>query len=177
VVRRDDSAGADGLCLGVALPPTHTVRKLPLQVDAQVVRHTTPPLALVAVIPSAPSSWRHELARLAAGASTIGVELRVYGSLVWQHMSGEPYVTPTSDVDLLWRAADQARLEEMLEYLVRWESTSGLVADGELLLGDDTAVAWKELLRRPRQLLIKRSSGVELRTYGEALSLIAPSPC
>lgn len=177
VVRRDDDAGSYGLSLGVALPLTHTVRKLPLQVDAGVVRRTTPPLELVTVIASAPSSWRSELASLAAGANAIGVDLRVYGSLVWQHVSGEPYVTPASDVDLLWRVADQARLEEMLEYLVQWQSTSGLTADGELLLDDDTAVAWKELLRRPRQLLIKRSSGVELRAYREALSLIAPSPC
>lgn len=177
VVRRHDGVATQTLSLGVALPSTCAVRKIPLQVDLDVVRHTTPPLSLTTVIPSAPSSWRAELARLAAGAHAVGVDLRVYGSLVWQHVSGEPYVTPTSDVDLLWRARDQAMLQNMLEHLAQWERTSGLAADGELLLHDDTAVAWKELLHRPRQLLIKRTNGVELRAYEEALRLIPPALC
>lgn len=177
VARRQDAVSNEGLSLGIALPPIHAIRKIPLQVDPDVVRHATPPLPLAAVIPSAPPSWRAALARLAAGARALGVELRVYGSLSWQHVSGEPYVTPTSDVDLLWRVRDEATLEKMLEYLVQWERSSGLAADGELLLHDDTAVAWKELLRRPRQLLIKRTNGVELRAYEDALCLISPALC
>lgn len=177
VVRRHDGVTREGLSLGVALPPTQPAGKVALQIDRDAVRQTTPPLPLTTVIPSAPSSWRAELARLAAGAHTIGADLRIYGSLAWQHLSGEPYVTPTSDVDLLWRARDAATLEKMLEHLVQWERSSGLVADGELLLREDTAVAWKELLRRPRKLLIKRTDGVELRSYEDALCLISPALC
>lgn len=177
VVRRHERAANRHLGLGVALPPTYSERRIPLDIDASVVRHTSPPLPLVRVIPSAPERWRPELARLAAGANSMGVDLRVYGSLVWQHVSREPYVLPTSDVDLLWRAADTATLEKMLDYLVRWENSSGLAADGELLLADDTAVAWKELLRHPRQLLIKRTTGVELCDYEDVLCLIAPTVC
>lgn len=178
VVRRNDPGVAnDRLCLAVALPLTYSERKVALDVAHTAVRYTCPPLPLITVIASAPPPWRPDLTRLATTAHTMGVHLRVYGSLMWQHFSGEPYLTPTSDVDLLWRVADPTTLEKMLAYLLQWERSSGLTADGELLLHDDAAVAWKELLRRPRQLLLKRTSGVELRAYDEALCLIASGSC
>ncbi len=174
VVRRRESAGGGALHLGVALPPTYTDRKVPLVLDAGAVKRTSPPLSLDAVIHSAPPSWRPPLVQLATEANAIGIDLRVYGSLAWQHLSGEQYLTASSDVDLLWRAHDRATLEHMLGYLANWQRAGGIPADGEVLFPQGMAVAWKELAQRPRQLLVKRSDRVELRSFDDVLSLAAP---
>ena len=91
----------------------------------------------------------------------VGTSFHAYGSLAWQHITGEPCVTPDSDVDLLWVARDVAHIERTLELLVDWERESGLRADGELHLPGG-ACAWRELLSRPERVLIKTDGGVAM---------------
>jgi phosphoribosyl-dephospho-CoA transferase len=177
VVRRGDSSAPHALSLGVALPPAQGKLKLPLLVDRSAVMRSSGPLTLAAAaVTTPPIHWRTWLEDLLVSAHGIGIELRVYGSVAWQHLSGEPYLTPFSDVDLLWSAGDQTHLEEMLEILIQWERHSGLSADGELLFFDG-AVAWKELLRRPSKVLVKRNNSVEMRQIGDVLSSLKAEAC
>lgn len=177
VVRRRDSSAPHALSLGVALPPAQGKLKLPLLVDRSAVMRSSGPLKLAAAaVTAAPIHWRASLENLLVSAHDIGIELRVYGSVAWQHLAGEPYLTPFSDVDLLWSARDPIHLEEMLEILIQWERDSGLPADGELLLFDG-AVAWKELLRRPSKVLVKRNESVEMRPIADVLSLLKAEAC
>ena len=86
-------------------------------------------------------------------------------------------MTPSSDVDLLWRAGNAEQITAMLRLLDRWQRTSGLVADGELLLPDNSAVAWRELAARRRMVLVKHATGVEMRATTDVLGEPAEVPC
>jgi phosphoribosyl-dephospho-CoA transferase len=177
VVRRSDGNAVHALSLGVALPPSQGKLKLPLLVDQRAMLGSSGPLTLAAAAVTAlPIHWRAWLEDLLGSAHGIGIELRVYGSVAWQHLSGEPYLTPLSDVDLLWSARDPIQLEEMLDILIRWQRASGLSADGELLFSGG-AVAWKELLRYPSNVLVKRTATVEMCPLADVLSLLMAEAC
>ena len=96
---------------------------------------------------------------------------RVFGSLAWQYLTGEPYVSDRSDVDLLWRPSDIGELRQGMEMLLDWEGRFGLRVDGEIELPDGTAVAWRELAMGPRTVLVKATAGVALRPLAELLRL------
>ena len=87
--------------------------------------------------PHAPSAWQPALAELDAAATDIGIELRVFGSLAWQALSGIRYLTPQSDIDLLWHPHTHAQLRQGIALLARWEQDHGLRADGEVLFGGE----------------------------------------
>lgn len=177
VVRRQDSLVANALGLGVALPPARGKVKIALLVDRRAIIRTSPPLALAAAAESAPAASRTWLRDLAGEGRGLGIEFHVYGSLAWQHLSGEAYLTRSSDVDLLWRARDQAMLHHGLQLLAHWQRASGMRADGELLLQDGAAIAWKELLTSPRRVLVKKPQGVEMRATAEVLSRFTALRC
>lgn len=177
VVRRQASCTAGTIALGVALSPRRGKLKIPLVTSRTALLRARPPLPLDEALGSAPDSWRPSLKGLLDGARSLGVPLHVYGSLAWQHLTGEPYLTPSSDVDLLWRAGDAEQITAMLRLLDKWQRTSGLVADGELLLPDNGAVAWKELAARPRMVLVKHARGVEMRPTTDVLGTPAEASC
>ncbi len=136
-------------------------------VDARAVARVAPPLRLDEVIATAPIGWQAALHDLVVRSQAGGTAFFVYGSLAWQHVAGEPCVTPSSDVDLLWAARDVSHIERTLALLATWEQAwerkSVLRADGELLLMDGGACAWRELLCRPERVLIKTDDGVAMR--------------
>ena len=143
----------------------------------RAVIRTSAPLTLQTALVSAPPDWRPPLRDLVDAARHRGVTFHVYGSIAWQHLSGEPYVTPLSDVDLLWATGDAALLADVLSLLNAWQASTGLRADGELLLPGGAAVAWKELLTRSDKVLVKSASHVDMRAREEVLSGLASVPC
>lgn len=163
VARRRDSDAGPECPLAIALPLAEDRARIAFVVDARAIVRVAPPLRLDEVIASSPRAWQAALRDLAARAERIDVSLHVYGSLAWQHITGEPCVTPQSDVDLLWTASDESQIERALDLLVAWERDSGLHADGELLLPDGSACAWRELLSRPERVLVKSDAGVAMR--------------
>jgi phosphoribosyl-dephospho-CoA transferase len=142
------------LSLGLPLPPGQGKRRLALNVPRHGLLQWRPPPRLAEVVPSAWPAWRAPLAALDRRARSLGLTLRVFGSLAWQHLTGERYLTETSDLDLLWCPADQRQLAAGLRMLSDWERHSRLRADGEVLLPGG-AVAWRELAGAPAWVLIK----------------------
>jgi phosphoribosyl-dephospho-CoA transferase len=127
-----------------------------------------PPLRLAEAVPSAPAAWRGAMQSLGAQAHRAGLEPRVHGSLAWQHLTGEPHLTPTSDLDLLLAVKDRGQLEAALELLGRWERPAGVAADVELALPAG-GVAWRELASGAAQLLVKGEDFVALRPRAEVI--------
>jgi phosphoribosyl-dephospho-CoA transferase len=68
----------------------------------------------------------------------------VFGSLLWQHLTGLPYLSGTSDLDLLWPVAGavDARL---LPALAALDADAPMRLDGEIVLPDGRGVNWREL--------------------------------
>jgi phosphoribosyl-dephospho-CoA transferase len=168
---------SDTIAVGLALPPAQGKRRVALNVAAHDIARFTPPLRLADALVHAPSEWQPALAELDTAATNIDIELRVFGSLAWQALSGLPYLTPQSDIDLLWHSHSHAQLQQGIALLARWEKSSGLRADGEVLFGGGSAVSWREWSALKsgdeQRVLVKRASGAELVAARELLEMLA----
>jgi phosphoribosyl-dephospho-CoA transferase len=165
------------ILVGLALPPTQGKRRIALSVAAHDIARYTPPLLLADAIDHAPAAWQPALAELHDAAITIDLELRVFGSLAWQALSGLQYLTPQSDIDLLWHPQSHTQLQQGIALLARWEQASGLRADGEVLFGGSSAVSWREWATLKsddaQRVLVKRESTAELVDARELLEMLA----
>jgi phosphoribosyl-dephospho-CoA transferase len=168
ICRRAAGAPARAVSLGVALPGPG--RRLGLLVGTEAVARHAGPVALRDAIPSAPPAWHDRLRSLDVALGGEGISAAVFGSLAWQHLVGETYLRPASDVDLLVALPDPASPWAVVERLAEHDGVSPRL-DGELLLGGWRAVAWRELAARPARLLLKSIDGVTLLPLGEALGL------
>jgi phosphoribosyl-dephospho-CoA transferase len=185
VVRRVDAdadiaIGDDEICLGIALPPDAQGRKLrlPIKAPRAEIRLTREPLELVDVLPTAPLHWQGALRAMTAEIRAQGLDLRVYGSLALQTLTRQAYLRDTSDIDILFRPSNRLQLEQGMALLARHAAC--LPLDGEVLLGRDNAVAWKEWLQcmaeGGQRVLVKQLRGVQLQRVDgllEALDALA----
>lgn len=172
-----DHGIANTIAVGLALPPTQGKRRIALSVAAHDIARYTPPLLLADAIAHAPAGWQSALAELDIAAANIDLEMRVFGSLAWQALSGLPYVTPQSDIDLLWRPLSNAQLQQGIALLARWEQDHWLRADGEVLFGASSAVSWREWATLQsgddQRVLVKRASSAELVAARELMEMLA----
>lgn len=170
------SGTAATIATGLALPPALGKHRIALNVAMSDIARYTPPLRLADALAHAPAEWQSALAGLDAAAMDIGIELRVFGSLAWQALSGIRYLTPRSDIDLLWQPHSNEQLQQGIALLARWEQDRGLRADGEVLFGGD-AVSWREWATLKsggdQRVLVKRISNAELVAADELLELLA----
>lgn len=145
VHRRDNDAAVDEICIALSLPPQNG-EKLTFSARVQVehiLEHQSG-LALNTVIPVALPEWQPLLRELHAEASASGVRFRVFGSLSFQFLTGKMYLSPASDIDLLFKPQDAEHLVSGLALLQRFRSQ--LPLDGEVVFPRGQGVAWKEWL-------------------------------
>jgi phosphoribosyl-dephospho-CoA transferase len=172
VVRRRDAGQPAGIVsLGIALPPSGPdapKQRIGLRVGAAQVRRREAALGLDDALAAAPAAWRAELQAL-TGA---GVKLRAYGSLALQALTGLPYLTPASDIDVLLAPRSRAELAAGVDLLSR--HTGALPLDGEVLFPNGAAVAWKEWRDAgPRaRVLVKTIDAVRLLDRASLLATL-----
>ena len=168
---------SDTIAVGLALPPAQGKCRIALSVAAHDIARYTLPLRLADALAHAPAAWQPALAELDFEATKVDLELRVFGSLAWQALSGIQYLTPQSDIDLLWHPQSHAQLQQGIALLARWEQDHGLRADGEVLFGGSSAVSWREWATLKsgddQRVLVKRASSAELVAARELLELLA----
>jgi len=168
---------SNSISVGLALPPAQGKRRIALSVAAKDIARFSAPLQLADVLAHAPIKWQPALAELDDAAKDIGLELHVFGSLAWQAISGLPYLTAQSDIDLLWHPQTYAQLLQGIEMLASWELSSGLRADGEVLFAGNSAVSWREWANLKfgddQRVLVKRASSAELVEARELLEMLA----
>lgn len=170
-------APSETIAVGLTLPPALGKRRIALSVPAQDIARYAQPMLLSDALAHAPIEWQLALIELDAAATDIGIELRVFGSLAWQALSDIQYLTPQSDIDLLWHPQSHTRLQQGIALLARWEQSSGLRADGEVLFGGNSAVSWREWATLKsgddQRVLVKRRSSAELVAARELLEMLA----
>lgn len=184
VIRRTDADAADHeVCLGIALPPNPadgSKMRIAFRAARSDVRKMLDPIRIGAAADAAPAAWRAPLATLEAAAERQGLSIRVYGSLALQALTGQPYVTPASDIDLLFYPAAVAQLETGIALLAAYRSV--LPLDGEIVFPSGQAVAWTEWLNAmhgaatPR-VLVKRKDTVHLSAMAELLHSLEEQVC
>jgi phosphoribosyl-dephospho-CoA transferase len=171
----DGIPGAETLiAAGMPLPPALGKGRLPFRISTRNIIRTAKPPRLADTIPRLPAIWRAPLLRLLCGALSIGIELRLYGSAAWEGLTGLSYLTPRSDIDLLWRPVSVDQLAAGVAFLAEWEAATGIRTDGEILFGDDDAVAWREWLESganpvPQRVLVKSHARVRMCSRDELL--------
>jgi len=177
VARQPDNLAPETISVGLALPSAQGKCRIAFSVSGHDIARFAQPLLFSDAIVHAPSVWQTPLSELDAAAMEIGIELRVFGSLAWQALSGMPYLTPRSDIDLLWHPRSNKQLQQGIALLERWEHSSGLRADGEILFGTSCAVSWREWagLKRGEDLrvLVKREHTAGLVDKSELLEMLA----
>lgn len=178
--RRDVDAAEDELCAGIALPPLEDGSKprIALRVPMSALDRRCGAMPLAAVIDKAPANWRQDLNNMEAQAREAGIELRVFGSLAWQALTAQAYVTPASDIDLLCRPADRRTLEAACILYQAWAGR--LPLDGELVFPSGVAVSWKEWMVARQagfdslRVLVKQSQAVRLALPAELVAGLPP---
>ncbi|MCA0301303.1 MAG: malonate decarboxylase holo-[acyl-carrier-protein] synthase [Proteobacteria bacterium] len=158
VARRGDDSGAVrlGFC---TVDPRHpqlrprrvAVRALP----ADIVAIDHPP-TLGEIVAAAATHPRHDtLARLHAAAHTAGIDVRVFGSWMWQALTGEPHVHALSDLDVLVDVSTPAEADRVAAFLATQETATGLTLDGELHLAGVGDLSWREWHGDAPEVLVK----------------------
>ncbi|RQO33634.1 malonate decarboxylase holo-[acyl-carrier-protein] synthase [Herminiimonas sp. KBW02] len=146
VVRRSDVGyEVETIAVGLALPPpANGGRKIriPLSVHpGDIARHEAP-LLLAHAASALPAIWQAAFTALSHDLIAAQLEFRVYGSLSLQAMTGLPYMTRTSDIDVLFYPATHVQLQQGLHLLQHYAQS--LPLDGEIVFPSGHAVAWKE---------------------------------
>ena len=165
VVRRRAEKDAVGMIpAAFPLPPECGKLRIAVQVAPPAVLERLLPVLLRAAREKAPLAWQESIDALLTVANHVGVEPLVYGSLLWQHLTNLPYLSTTSDLDLLWPVDNQNRAFELAQRLAALEAVSPMRLDGEILLPNGGGVQWREFFDRPSEVLVKDLFGVQLRS-------------
>jgi len=155
VVCRDDPRDTTGMSLAVTLPASRWLATIRFTLGRAAVVRRAPPLPLAEAMLSAPPAWLAPLSELERAAAGVGVPLSVTGPLAWQHVTGEHYVSSRTPVDLLFRPRTRQELERVLAVLRVREDWEGPPLAGEVILGWDAAVAWRDLAHGRRRVLVR----------------------
>lgn len=165
-------AADDDVFLGLAAPPdaaSGAKLRLPMRVKPQDIERHSAPLPLARAGQALPTQWRAPFARL-RGASA-HLDLRVFGSLALQALTGQSYLRDSSDIDLLFRPRSIAELDAGTMLLA--SHLGELPLDGEIVFPSGQAVAWKEWFTaraHTDRVLVKSHAGVKLGARAELLA-------
>lgn len=163
IARRLAPGDADGVPLGLPLPPAQGKRRLAFVVPADAIASTSPPPAMGAALEAAPASWRPAMGRLIELAQAAGGEARIYGSMAWRLLTGLEYLTARSDLDVLLPLPPAGEVRRLTDGIAAIERAAPMNLDGELVRSDGAGVNWRELHEGAAQVLVK--------TAGEAVLL------
>lgn len=175
IVRRpspDDDP--EKISVGMPLPPAEGKLRIALGVPPEAVISCEPLPGLDRAMAVAPPSWRVTIAALIGLGERFGAPPSCFGSLCWQFLTGLAYVTPTSDLDVLWPTGAGRDVPGLLAAIAAAEQSSALRIDGEIALSGGRAVNWRELHKAlgkdsTARVLVKALDGVDLCPVGALL--------
>lgn len=116
------------------------------------------------------------LRRLADTLAEAGFPLYVFGSVAWEKISGKPYRTETSDLDLLCDVATIQDVRFVASALAAADRDLPFRIDGELRFPNDDCANWREVAvaleqQDPVDILVKGEAGVALCTLDSLLEV------
>jgi len=165
--------------VGLPLPPGAGRHRVALLLPRDGILHVRRPPSLRAAVWAADPAWQSAMAALLQLGRPR--EPLVVGSLLWQHITALPYLSLTSDLDLLWTVRKRRDIGPLLDGIARVQRDAPMRIDGEVILPDGTAVNWRELWvasqgRDETSVLGKSTAGVRLLDRN-ALSWSSADPC
>lgn len=158
VTRRRDDGNEVGLgfCTTDPLHPELRPRRVAARTTPdRIVRHARPPgLEEIARCPAA-TAQAASFSNLISAAAHAGHDLRVFGSWMWQALTGERHVHEASDLDVVIDVADLGAADDAAAFLARMEKDLTFRIDGELSFPGLGEVQWRELLQDRSEVLLK----------------------
>ncbi|MGU3391506.1 malonate decarboxylase holo-[acyl-carrier-protein] synthase [Sphingomonas sp. M1A8_2b] len=149
----DDVAGL--VPLGLPLPPSLGKQRLAVAVPPEAILSDAPPPLLADTARGAPIAWQETIAALIA----LDPDTRCFGSLAWAHLTGLPYLSETSDLDLVWRVSTADAAARLAAALARIDADAPMRLDGEIVTPTGLAVQWRELASAAPEMLVKAVDG------------------
>lgn len=167
IVRRPACSDTAGLVpLGLPLPPSHGKRRIAVSLAAADIVASSPPPLLADAAAAAPAAWRATIEKLVQ----LLPETRSYGSLAWQYLTGLPYLSDSSDLDLLWPLSSMKQPESLLSDIGGIAKHAPMRLDGEIT-GPAGGVQWRELTGTDAdEILVKGEAGVTTTTRAAFLA-------
>jgi phosphoribosyl-dephospho-CoA transferase len=145
VRRRGEAEDPHLVPIGVPLPPMAGKRRVALLIPPNgVLQHSLPP-SLHKMAKAADPDWRSTIDALVDVGARSGVEPAAFGSLLWQHLTGLAYLSPRSDLDVLWSIPADFDVHSLVCRIGEVQRDATVRIDGEIIFPDGTAVNWREL--------------------------------
>ena len=181
VIVRRRVPGEDTACIpaGLPLPQSLGKRRIGLTLSPTGVTHRSG-MTLTEARGAAPAAWQSTLDALIAHGADYSFVPRVFGGLLWQALTGLPYLTATSDLDLLWlcpAAIDRAFLDGLahIEAEASSQVTRGTRHRNERVWERKTGLPREKRPERERAL----PTGIRkqaLQAWAEIMRALAASP-
>lgn len=164
----DPSTVALGFCAVDPRYPELRPRRVAARTMPQhVVDAARPPrLEEIARCPAA-RTHAASFSRLAGAAAQAGIDIRVYGSWMWQALTGESHVHEASDLDVLVDVADAGEAERVAAFLEGQEAGLAFRLDGELSFAGLGEVQWREYRQGKTEVLVKSVDALRLMPRAE----------
>lgn len=167
VRRRTPEESGVGIAVGLPLPPACGKLRLAFFIPPELVAETVAAVSLREEQVSIPANWLPQVTALSVLGERLALPPTVYGGLLWQHLTGLPYLHAGSDLDLLWPTPSGAVLPRLLDGLARLDAAGPVRVDGEITLASGCGVNWRELrqeLPSPGgSVLVKSMNGADVR--------------
>ena len=181
MVRRRVAGDAPGsVPAALPLPPIHGKLRVAFSFPPGADLAGSPPVLLRDVAGTAPANWQPVVSALLDLGEAVGGPPRVFGALLWEHATGLPYLSPASDLDLLWQVPSAQAAADLVRGLLRLDAGGPVRLDGELELPDGAGVNWRELADARRYpadgVLAKTMDAVELRPRSGLFAKAALQP-
>jgi len=158
---------------GIPLPPSRGKLRLGYIVRRESVEAVFNPPSLKECLSAAPENIRDELERLNMTAEKYGFSPLVFGSLAWQSVTGENYLSENSDTDLIFKIESPGHFEMMGKVFEEEMAASALKYDVEIKMPDGNSFSWNEYRKGAEKILIKGNKGVWLSSRATLLNEMA----
>jgi phosphoribosyl-dephospho-CoA transferase len=161
--RAEQDAVALGFCVADERYPELRPRRVAARTDPRHVMDVARPPRLdeIACCPAA-QAHAASFSRLAGAAERAGLDIRVYGSWMWQVLTGERHVRETSDLDVVVDVADAGEADRAAAFLAQEEAGLAFKLDGELSFAGLGEVHWREYRQGKADVLLKSVDALRL---------------
>lgn len=151
--------GSDDISLGFCLATTgRRPRRIAVRASYDRIVRTGRPPALAEFTALEPATF----VRFSAAAAEAQLDIRVFGSWMWQVLTGSRHVKASSDLDVLIDVATSAEAGRAVTFLELESANCPRKLDGELSIPGLGEVQWREYLKNEPVLLVKSIDGVRM---------------
>jgi len=143
--------------------PACRPRRVSVQARHELVLRVERPPSLAAVAASGSNgAMAKAISRFAAAALDEGLNIHVFGSWMWQALTGDAYVNAGSDLDVLIEVANEPEAGQAADFLQRQATVCPMKIDGELSIPGRGEVHWREYFGDTPAILLKSITAVNM---------------